>query len=147
MERRIDCMLSNKHQKETQLILNQKSNNIWSFNLPVLILDRCWLRLEKITLKELPIRLPPDFSYEAPEILRYHQLIKEGNSLILAAQKCWEEYGMECFYVALRNRWLKEDIGNNGWTYRKYIELLDTYKANIKESLVKIPLITLAYKD
>ena len=139
--------LSHKHQKLTQLILNEKYNKTWSFNLPVLILDRCWLRLDKLELKDLLIRLPPDLSHEAPEMLRYQELIKEGKPLILAAQQCWDEYGIECFYLALRNRWLKEDIGNNGWTYKKYMELINTYKNNVGKSLISIPLIILAYRD
>ncbi len=139
--------LTSSHQKQTQLVLNEKNNEIWSFDLPVLILDRCWLRLEKITLLELPTRLPPDLSHEAPEMLRYQKLIKEGKPLILAAQQCWDEYGMESFYLALRNCWLKDDIGNHGWTYKKYIKLIKTYKNNIRKSLITIPLIILAYHD
>ena len=146
MEISMPFCLSNKHKKLTELILNEKYNK-WSFNLPVLILDRCWLRLERLKLKDLAFRLPPDLSNEAPEMLRYQQLIKEGKTLLIAAQQCWEEYGVESFYLALRNRWLKEDIGTNGWTYKKYMELINTYKKNIRKSLVSIPLIILAYHD
>ena len=100
-----------------------------------------------LKLKELAIRLPPDLSNEAPEMLRYQQLIKEGKSLILASQQCWDEFGMEEFYRALRLSWQWQAFGNNGWTFKEYIFLIDQYKNKITREELEVPLIVLGRQN
>ncbi len=143
----ISLKLSKRHAIETQSILRENQNEDWSFDLPVLLLDRPWLKLEKLSLAELFFRIPPDFSEELPEIIFYNELIKQGKTLLTAAQECWYEFGMEDFYRALRHRWTVVDCGNNGWTYKKYIALINQYQFNIEKAINKIPLIILAYPD
>ncbi len=143
----VSFQLSISHQNQTKLVFQEISNKTWSLNFPILMLDRSWLKLEKIPLADLAYKLPPDFSSEAPEIIRYHQLINEGNSLLIAAQKCWDEFGMDDFYRALRNCWRMDDLQNYGWTYKKYKKLISEYKHYIQSSVKTIPLIALAQKD
>ncbi|WP_041391149.1 hypothetical protein [Prochlorococcus marinus] len=119
----------------------------WSYELPVFLLNRCWLRLEKITVMELAERLPTDNSRESPELIFYDQLLKVGYDSIFAMQLCWKEFGMEDFHRALRNSWRWKDRGNNGWTFKKYVALIEQYRANIDNSLIAIPLIVLARQD
>jgi hypothetical protein len=62
-----------------------QSSDHWHGGLPVLVLDRCWLRLEAIAVEELANKLPPDTSREAPELSRYSQLIEAGRPAVLLA--------------------------------------------------------------
>ncbi|NBQ20666.1 MAG: hypothetical protein EBU30_02950, partial [Synechococcaceae bacterium WB6_3B_236] len=39
----------------------------WHGKLPVLLLNRCWLRLESLTVSQLLARIPVDSSAHAPE--------------------------------------------------------------------------------
>ena len=50
----------------------------WSWDLPVLIRQRCWLRLESIRLNQLHLCLPPDPRGEAPELVHYRRLRVNG---------------------------------------------------------------------
>ena len=118
----------------------------WSLSNPVFVLDRCWLRLEKIRLDELAKRLPPDTSNEAPELVKYHQLLQNGFENLLAIQECWLEFGMEDFYRALRNYWHWQDIGNNGWTFGRYLDVVEKYRKSFEYSSIEIPLIVLGRK-
>ena len=119
----------------------------WSYNLPIFILDRCWLRLEKIKLSELKQRIEIDNSGEAPELVRYQQLTRNGHTSLLAAQECWKEFGIEDFHRALRNCWEWKDRGNNGWTFKTYRTLIKTYQQSINDSIQEVPLIILARKN
>ena len=139
--------ISHRHQLQIQTILFTMVGEKWSFNLPVLILNRCWLKLEKIKLADLKLRLPPDSSGEAPEILLYYRLLNNGKNPLLAVQECWDQFGMEDYYRALRNCWRMNDLGNNGWTFNKYIKLISQYRSNIYNSNNIIPLIILARQE
>ena len=98
--------------------------NIWSLNFPVFLFDRDWFRLKKVTLYDLAKELKPDNSQEAPEIIQYQQLLKDGHEHLLAIQECWHEFGIEDFHRSLRNSSEWKSKGNNGWTFKKYAELL-----------------------
>ena len=115
----------------------------WSLNFPVFLFDRDWFRLKKITLSNLAKELKPDNSQEAPEIIQYQQLLKEGHDHLLAIQECWNEFGIEDFHRSLRNSSEWKTKGNNGWTFKKYAELVIGYRKIIENKEVCIPLIIL----
>ena len=52
----------------------------WHGGLPVLLLERCWLRLSRVSVEHLAQRLPPDCSQEAPELCLYRELVAAGRS-------------------------------------------------------------------
>ena len=122
---------TSRQKQSLQKTFKDLEDKSWSHDFPVFLLDRCWLRLEKIKVLELLERLPPDNSREAPELIYYDQLLKLGYDPILALQECWKEFGMEDFHRALRNSWYWKDRGNNGWTFKKYVSLIDQYRDNI----------------
>ena len=132
-----------KHKKEfseTFKILNEKE---WSLTFPVFLFNRDWFRLRKVTLYDLTKELKPDNSQEAPEMIQYEQLLKEGNDHLLAIQKCWHEFGIEDFHRSLRNSSKWNIKGNNGWTFKKYSDLLVGYRKNVENKKVLIPIIIL----
>ena len=133
-----------KHLNEfvkTFISLNGKK---WSLNFPVFIFDRDWFKLKKVNVYDLAKELKPDNSKEAPEIIQYQQLLKEGHDHLLAIQECWNEFGIEDFHRSLRKSSEWNLKGNNGWTFKKYAELLIEYRKIIENKEVKIPIIILA---
>ena len=116
----------------------------WSLNFPVFLFDRDWFRLKKINIYQLARVLQPDNSQEAPEIIQYQQLLKEGHDQLLAIQECWNEFGIEDFHRSLRNSSKWESKGNNGWTFKKYADLIIRYREIIENNAVLIPIIILA---
>ncbi|AAQ00236.1 MULTISPECIES: hypothetical protein [Prochlorococcus] len=139
--------LSLQQRYRTQLLLNSIRGKSWTLDLPVLVFDRCWLRLDQVRLIDLPLMLPPDASNEAPEMIYYRKLLSEGKDQLLAVQECWNEFGMEDFHRALRLCWHVNDVGNNGWTYTKYLGLIREYRLKINSSINTIPMIILARQD
>ena len=133
--------LLERHKKEIKSCLTALQGCSWSLDLPVFIFNRCWFRLQKIKINELSFKLSPDKSQEAPELIRYEQLINKGHDPILAVQECWHEYGMEDFHRALRKSWEWHNRGNNSWTFEKYLELITRYRTNIDNSIFSIPFI------
>ncbi len=132
-----------KHLNEfvkTFISLNGKK---WSLNFPVFIFDRDWFKLKKVNVYDLAKELKPDNSKEAPEIIQYQQLLKEGHDHLLAIQECWNEFGIEDFHRSLRNFSEWESKGNNGWTFKKYAELLIGYRKIIEDEEIRIPIIIL----
>ena len=115
----------------------------WSLTFPVFIFDRDWFRLKKVTVSDLAIELKPDNSQEAPELIQYQHLLKEGHDHLLAIQECWNEFGIEDFHRSLRNSSESKTKGNNGWTFKKYVELLVRYRQIIENNEVRIPIIIL----
>ncbi len=115
----------------------------WSMGFPIFLFDRDWFRLRKVSLYDLPKELKPDNSQEAPEIIQYQQLLKEGHDHLLAIQECWHEFGIEDFHRSLRNSSEWKSKGNNGWTFKKYAEILIRYRENIENKKVLIPMIIL----
>ena len=132
-----------KHMNEFIKTYKSLRGKIWSLNFPVFLFDRDWFKLKKITLYDLAKELKPDNSQEAPEIIQYQQLLKEGHDHLLAIQECWHEFGIEDFHRSLRNSSEWRSKGNNGWTFKKYTELLIGYRNIIEKKEVRIPIIIL----
>ena len=135
-----------KHIDEFTKTYKNLEGNKWSLSFPVFLFDRDWFRLKKVRLYDLAKELKPDNSQEAPEIIQYQQLLKEGHDHILAIQECWNEFGIEDFHRSLRNssEWISK--GNNGWTFKKYAELIIGYRKLIENKEVRIPIIILGRK-
>jgi hypothetical protein len=100
----------------------------WSEALPVLLLDRCWLRLSVESLAGLARRLPPDASGAAPELMHYQHLLLQGLGGLEAQQRCWEEFGPEACREAQRRFWSARERGNQGWTLDRYLHLRSEYR-------------------
>ncbi len=132
-----------KHIQEFTKTYKNLKGDKWSLNFPVFLFDRDWFRLRKITLHDLAKELKPDNSQEAPELIQYQQLLKEGHDQLLAIQECWNEFGIEDFHRSLRNSSEWKLKGNNGWTFKKYAELLIGYRKIIENNEVRIPIIIL----
>ena len=66
----------------------------WSWQLPVLLQERSWLRLMRINLRDLSRHLPPDGREDAPELSRFRALLQQGVDRY-KQQCCWAEFGME----------------------------------------------------
>tara|TARA_B100001029_G_scaffold171665_1_gene168673 strand:- start:77 stop:577 length:501 start_codon:yes stop_codon:yes gene_type:complete len=132
-----------KHIDEFKNTYNSLRDDKWSLSFPVFLFDRDWFRLKKITLYELAKELKPDNSQEAPEIIQYQQLLKEGHDHLLAIQECWHEFGIEDFHRSLRKSSEWNSKGNNGWTFKKYAELLIGYRKIIENKELLIPIIIL----
>ncbi len=132
-----------KHLDEFSKAYKSLAGQKWSLNFPVFLFDRDWFKLKKITLYDLAKELKPDNSQEAPEIIQYKQLLQDGHDHLLAIQECWNEFGIEDFHRSLRNSSDWKTKGNNGWTFKKYANLLFGYRRFIEENDLKIPLIIL----
>ena len=133
-----------KHTNEFVKTYKSLRGTIWSLNFPVFLFDRDWFRLTKVTLYDLATELKPDNSQEAPEIIQYQQLLKEGHDHLLAIQEGWNEFGIEDFHLSLRNSSEWKSKGNSGWTFKKYAELLVGYRNFIEHKELRIPIIILA---
>ena len=133
-----------KHLNEFTETYKSLLGNKWSLDFPVFLFDRDWFKLKKVTLYDLAKELKPDNSEEAPEIIQYNQLLKEGHDHLLAIQECWNEFGIEDFHRSLRNTSEWKSKGNNGWTFKKYTKLLIGYRRIIENKEVRIPIIILA---
>jgi len=132
-----------KHIDEFSKTYNSLKGHKWSLSFPVFLFNRDWFNLKKISLYELAKELKPDNSQEAPEIIQYQQLLKDGHDHILAIQECWNEFGIEDFHRSLRNSSEWNSKGNNGWTFKKYAELLIGYRNIIENEEIRIPIIIL----
>ena len=132
-----------KHLNEFSKTYKNLGGRKWSLNFPVFLFDRDWFKLKKITLYNLAKELKTDNSQEAPEIIQYQQLLKEGHDHLLAIQECWNEFGIEDFHRSLRNSSYWKSKGNNGWTFKKYAELLIRYRKIIERKEVSMPIIIL----
>ncbi|MFM7265191.1 MAG: hypothetical protein ACKOZW_06305 [Cyanobium sp.] len=100
----------------------------WCDSAPVLLLDRCWLRLSIIGLGQLAAHLPPDSSAEAPELARYRQLRAAGLESWQAQQLCWDEFGADACREAQNRFWHAQEQGNRGWTLERYLALRADYR-------------------
>ncbi|MFN9620707.1 MAG: hypothetical protein ACK55X_13455 [Synechococcaceae cyanobacterium] len=121
---------------------------VWSESSPVLLLDRCWLRLSVPTLAALPHHLPPDTSAEAPELVRYRDLRANGLEAWQAQQLCWEEFGAEACRQAQWRLWQAQERGNRGWTLERYLALRADYRQRWERERPRpVPLLVLARED
>lgn len=117
----------------------------WQEGLPVLLLERCWLRLSVVAIQELAQRLPPDCSREAPELVRYRELLAGGLGPLQAEQLCWQDFGMEACREAQQRFWLHQERGNHGWTLDRYLALLREYRQRLENHSARpLPLLVLA---
>ena len=133
-----------KHIDEFSKTYKSLQGHKWSLNFPVFLFDRDWFRLKKVKLYDQAKELKPDNSQEAPELIQYQQLLKDGHDHLLAIQECWNEFGIEDFHRSLRNSSEWKLKGNNGWTFKKYAELLIGYRNIIENKELRIPIIILA---
>jgi hypothetical protein len=117
----------------------------WHGDLPVLLLDRCWLRLKIVPVQELAAHLPPDCSREAPELVLYRSLLAQGHTAHEAEQLCWLDFGMEACRQAQLRFWQQQERGNQGWTLPTYLELLQQYRRRVEAGSERpLPLLVLA---
>ena len=98
------------------LLSDVHSSLAWSWQLPVLIRQRCWLRLEMIELGNLHRWLPPDGCEEAPELCRYRELVAQGWSPLQAQEQCWQEFGDDDCRTALQRFWASQHDRKHDWT-------------------------------
>lgn len=120
----------------------------WSDSAPVLLLDRCWLRLSIQSLGGLAAHLPPDSSGEAPELARYRQLRAAGLEGWQAQQLCWEEFGAEACREAQSRFWHSQEQGNHGWTLERYLALRAEYRRRWHQQRPRpLPLLVLAREE
>ncbi len=117
----------------------------WQGDLPVLLLDRCWLRLEVVPIAELCHRLPPDASREAPELVRYRELLDKGMAALVAEQLCWREFGPQACHQAQRRFWSACEHGRRVWTLADFLSLLEGYRSRFANCRPRpLPLLVLA---
>ena len=119
----------------------------WSWQLPVLLRERCWLRLSRTPLTELHRLLPPDGRDEAPELMLYRRLLQQGVDPLLAQQSCWHEFGMEDCQRALKDYWSSRDGATHGWTAQSYRQLVISYRERIERGITAVPMLVLARKN
>jgi hypothetical protein len=125
-----------------------RSSDHWHGGLPVLLLERCWLRLSRVSVEDLAQRLPPDCSQEAPELCRYRELVAAGRSPWEAERLCWEDFGAEACREALRKFWTAQERGTQGWTLETYLDLLQQYRQRFAlEAPRPVPLLVLARRQ
>ncbi|MEN9496464.1 MAG: hypothetical protein RLZZ137_1504 [Cyanobacteriota bacterium] len=131
-----------------QLLAQLQRESHWHGELPVLLLDRCWLRLQEVPVRRLAQVLPPDASAEAPELVLYRQLRRSGLSQLEAQDLCWQEFGRNACTAALQRFWQMQERGNNGWTLSTYLELLSRYRRQLEQGGdTPLPLLMLARND
>lgn len=138
--------LTPRLQRQADTLLEQQQlQTRWHNDLPVLLLDRCWLQLQPVPVAELAQVLPPDSSAEAPELVRFRELRQQGLQHLEAQELCWQEFGRESCSEALRRFWHAQERGNHGWTFSAYLHLLERYRhLLLGEGPSPIPLLVLA---
>jgi len=119
----------------------------WSWQLPVLLQERCWLRLSRTPLTKLHRLLPPDGRDEAPELMHYRRLLRQGVDPLLAQQSCWQDFGMEDCQRALQEYWSSRDSALHGWTAQRYRQLVSSYRERIERGITAVPMLVLARKN
>ena len=116
----------------------------WDGSQPVLLLDRCWLRLSCVPVRHLAGRLPPDSSQDAPELVRYRQLRAAGHAAWQAELLCWDDFGSAACHQALRRYW-QADADGGGWTLDRYLQLIGDYRRRFQQQRPRsLPLLVLS---
>ena len=121
------------------LVFNQRTGA-----LELVLHDRCWLRLSRIRLDQLQRWLPPDGGGDAPELIRYRELLSTGDSPLQAQQRCWLEFGTEDCQRALKGFWVSQDTCRHGWTTTRYLDLLSRYREMFEAGDTAVPMLVLA---
>ena len=117
---------------------------VWSWDCPVLLSNRCWMRLDRIALNHLQRYLPPDGRDEAPELVHYRLLLADGVDPLMAQQACWHDFGMADCQRAQRDYWQSRKRHHHGWTARRYRQLVSAYRERIERCVVAVPMLVLA---
>ena len=131
----------------SQVLNEVRRKGTWSWTLPVLLRDRCWLRLTRIQLCQLQRHLPPNGRDEAPELMHYRLLVAEGLDPLIAQQTCWQDFGAEDCQRALQDYWQSRTIPDHGWTAKRYRQLVSLYRDNIERGIATVPMLVLARKQ
>ena len=117
----------------------------WHGQLPVVLLDRCWLQLRAVAVEDLARVLPPDSSADAPELVRYRDLIEAGEPSWAAQIQCWQDFGAAAFQQALQRFWDQQERGNHDWTLTTYLQLVESYREPWTNGKTRrLPLLVLA---
>jgi hypothetical protein len=117
----------------------------WRADLPVALYERCWLRLRVVSVNDLARELPPDASGEAPELVRYRQVLRQVEDPWTAQLRCWEEFGQQACQQAQRTYWQRQTAGNQGWTLTRYLALMGRYRRQVEQGGARsLPLLLLA---
>ena len=135
------------HQQQLLADLSDRQQLLarWDGDRPIALLERCWLRLQILPISRLSAALPPDNSGEAPELIRFRNLIRSGFSSTDAEERCWEEFGKAACSEALQRFWAAQDQGCHGWTLQAYLDLLSRYRSSIEsEGPNPLPVLVLA---
>lgn len=116
----------------------------WCGSLPVAVLERAWLRLSAVPVAALARVLPPDSSGEAPELVRYRELVRAGLSSWQAEEQCWLEFGSEACQQALQRHWQARERDRHRWTLSRYLELVEGYRCQLQPGAARqLPLLVL----
>lgn len=128
-----------------QLWRRQQGEERWHGQLPVLLLNRCWLQLEVVPVEALAQAVPPDSTAAAPELVRFQNLREAGVEAGLAESLCWQEFGPQACQEALQRYWRARDAGRHGWSLADYLAFLATYRSLFDHSGERpLPLLVLA---
>ena len=130
-----------KQLNNCQQDLKQAKN--WHADLPVPLLDRCWLKLEVLKVAELLCCLPVDASAHAPELVRFQELRNQGHNPDLAERICWDEFTAEACHLALRRYWEAQETPKYLWNLDSYLNLLRRYRSNVEQGNLSMPLLIL----
>jgi hypothetical protein len=104
------------------------------------------MQLNRIQLDQLHRLLPPDGHAEAPELVHYQTLLREGIDPLVAQQRCWDEFGIDDCQRALQSFWTSQERSNHGWTAQRYRTLVSLYRDCIERGINTIPMLVLARK-
>jgi hypothetical protein len=127
------------------LLQTQQQQQRWHGALPVLLLDRCWLQLQRVGVEELARALPPDSTGDAPELVMFRAWRQQGLDPLQAQERIWQEFGRESCSLALRRFWQAQERGHQGWTLSAYLQLLERYRQLLEaDGPTPIPLLVLA---
>lgn len=106
----------------------QQLEQHWHGDLPVLLLDRCWLQLRAVAVERLATLLPPDCTAAAPELEAFRHCCRQGLSPAAAEAHCWREFGEEACRLALMRHWRAQERSQGGWTLQIYLDALARYR-------------------
>ena len=144
----LDTLTPRLQRQAEELLQQQQRQTQWHGDLPVLLLDRCWLQLRRIAVAELAQVLPPDSSADAPELVRFRELRQQGVPHLEAQQSCWQEFGRQSCTEALHRFWQAQERGNRGWTLSAYLHLLERYRQLLlTEGPTPVPILVLGRHD
>ena len=119
----------------------------WSWQLPVLLRERCWLRLSRTPLTELHRWLPPDGRDEAPELMHYRRLLQQGGGPPFGPQRCRRGGGGRGPPKGVAGHWNSRDTAIHGWTAERYRQLVSSYRERIERGITVVPMLVLARKN